>query len=482
MQPDRPSTEHGQRPLCVDLDGTLVRSDLLVESVFALIKANVFRVFLLPFWLLRGKAEFKSRIAERVDLDVSTLPYHESFLEYLRGRERENSNLVLATASNEKYANAVAEHLGIFSEVIASTRKQNVSGPIKRDLLAERFGPKAFDYAGNAMSDIPIWAVSQSAILVNPERGVKRSAERESEIIQIFEDRKASKITFYLRAIRLHQWLKNILVFVPLVTAHRFMEPELLGLAALAFLAFGLCASSVYLLNDLVDLPNDRRHEWKQARPIAAGRIPIFNAAVLVPVLLVAAFGVALLLPDRFVLVLGFYYLTTLAYSFRFKSSAPVDVLILAGLHTLRIIAGAAAVSIIPSFWLLAFSMFLFLSLAFAKRYVEVAAADSTGHALAGGRGYKTEDRELLSQFGITSGFAAVLVLALYINSDAVLRLYSRPELIWLLCPLLLYIVSRIWLLARRQELEEDPVLFALQDHRTHLAAAAGLALLWLAV
>lgn len=476
------SAEHRDIPLCVDLDGTLVRSDLLLESIFALLKGNIFLAFLLPVWLLGGKAAFKQKIADRVTLDATTLPYHEPFLEYLRGESRARSDLVLATASNEKFASAVSQHLGIFSQVIASTAEQNVSGARKRALLVERFGDKGFDYAGNARVDIPIWAAARSAILVNPERGVARRAERETRDARVFDDRTSSKLALYLRAIRLHQWLKNVLVFVPLVMAHRVMDIELVGSAALAFLSFGFCASSVYLLNDLVDLPNDRRHQRKKARPLAAGRIPIFNAAALVPVFLAASFGVALLLPVEFGAVLSFYYLTTMAYSFRFKSSAPVDVLILAGLYTLRIISGAAAVSVVPSFWLLAFSMFLFLSLALVKRYTEVAASSSSGAELAGGRGYQIDDSELLSQFGIASGFSAVLVLALYINSDAVLRLYSHPELIWLLCPLLLYIVSRIWLLARRQELDEDPVLFAIEDRRTHLAAGVGLFFLWLAV
>jgi 4-hydroxybenzoate polyprenyltransferase len=468
-------------PLCVDLDGTLIRSDLLVESMFALIKKNFLYMFLLPLWLLRGKAGFKQQIADRVTLDVTHLPYHDTFLDYLRQQHASGHRLVLATASNVKFAEAVAAHLGIFNDILASTADTNLSGKHKLQRLKELFGTNGFDYAGNAKKDLAILSSARTGILVNPEWGVRRSAEGNARKLKLFDDRAGRLSAQYIRAMRLHQWLKNLLVFIPLLMAHRITEPMLAGQAVLAFLSFGLCASSVYILNDLLDLPEDRKHRTKRHRPLAAGRIPIIHGVILVPVLLVMAFAIAFLLPVEFMAVLAFYYLVTMAYSLRFKTAALVDVLLLAGLYTLRIIAGAAAVSVVPSFWLLAFSMFLFLSLALVKRYAELSASKIAGNSLAGGRGYRITDLELLSQFGSASAYTAVLVLALYINSDTVRGLYTHPEIIWLLCPLLLYVISRIWLLARREELDEDPVVFAIRDRRTQWLAGIGVILLWLA-
>ena len=469
------------RPLCVDLDGTLLRSDLLAESIFALIKKNPLYLFALPFWLLSGKANFKRRVAERVSLDVEALPFSESFLRFLRGERAISRPLVLATGSNEKLAQAVADHLGVFERVLASTANVNLSGRAKRDKLVELYGDGGFDYAGSESADLPILAAAHSAILVNPTDRVQKRLERDFEDVQVFDDRSGSRVLDYLFAVRAYQWLKNVVVFVPLILAHRVSEAELVGQAVLSFVAFSLCASSVYVLNDLLDLSADRRHRSKRLRPFAAGLIPIRHGFLMAPLLLCGAFAVSWYLPIEFTAVLGFYYLVTVAYSLRFKNSAPADVLILAGLYTLRVIGGAAAIEVVPSFWLLAFSMFFFLSLALAKRFTGLAAAKRADPNAVGERGYVISDLDLLSQFGIASAFAAVLVLALYINSDAIQLLYRHPEVVWLLCPLLLYIVSRIWLLARRGDLDEDPVMFALRDTRTHIAVLTGLVLLWVA-
>lgn len=469
------------RPLIVDLDGTLIRTDLLVESVFALLKRNVLFIFLLPLWLLKGKANLKSEVAVRVNINASLLPYHGEILAYLKAEQANGRSLILATASNKKFAEAIALNLGIFQDVLASDATVNLSGRRKLDRLTKRFGNQGFDYAGNAMVDIPIWEVAHSAILVNPERGVVEATRKKRNITRIFDDRPGNLLKQYLKALRLHQWLKNLLVFIPLLMAHRMDELFLVGQALLAFIVFGLCASSVYLLNDLLDLPDDRHHPTKRHRPFAAGSISIINGTLLIPVLLFAAFALAFLLPLAFVGVLAFYYIITLAYSFWLKQVALVDVITLAGLYTIRLIAGAASVSVVLSFWLLAFSMFLFLSLAFVKRFTELLTMKQQKQIKASGRGYYTSDLETLSQFGSSSAYMAVLVLALYINSESVLDLYTHPEIIWLLCPLLLYLVTRIWLLARRDELHEDPVVFAISDRRSQWLGVVGVILLWLA-
>ena len=466
----------------VDLDGTLVRTDLLVESAFVLLKRNVFFVFLIPLWLIRGKAHLKSEIAARVEIDAGMLPFNDDFLNHLKTEYDNGRTLILATASNEKLAKAVAEHLGIFQDVLASDGNVNLSGQYKLKQLEDSFGSHGFDYAANAMADLPIWQKARKTLLVNPERGVKKAAERQGEIAHIFEDHENIPLKHYFRALRLHQWLKNLLLFIPLLMAHRFDEPVLIGQALLAFLAFGLCASSVYLLNDLLDLPDDRRHPTKHLRPFALGSIPIVNGVWLAPALLILAFTTALLLPVEFIGILAIYYGITLAYSLRLKREALIDVLTLAGLYTIRIIAGAAAVSIVPSFWLLAFSMFIFLSLALVKRFTELSLLHQQEQTIASGRGYDTTDLETLSQFGTTSAYMAILVLAFYINGETVQRLYTHPEVIWLLCPLLLYVMTRIWLLARRGEFHEDPVMFMILDRQNHLIAGISIILLWLAV
>jgi 4-hydroxybenzoate polyprenyltransferase len=466
------------RPLCVDLDGTLVRSDLLIEAVLGLIKLNPFYVFLLPVWLLRGKAHLKQKVADRVNLDINLLPYNEPFLEYLRAQRTEGRRLILATASNAKYARQVASHLGLFDQVLASDARVNLSGKRKRDQVVAAFGERGFDYAANERVDLPIWSRAGAAILVNASPGVAAKVRTQTPVAKVFESPRPS-VKAYLAAIRLHQWLKNLLVFVPVVVAHELRDFSLLLQAAAAFVSFGLCASSVYLLNDLLDLESDRQHPRKRHRALTAGTIPIQHGVLLVPLLLAAAFVVALRLPPWFLAVLGVYYAATLAYSLRLKRVMMIDVLVLATLYTLRVVAGGAATGLGSSFWLLAFSMFLFLSLALVKRYSELVLIRKQVKDAAAGRGYQVRDLETLAQFGIASGYCAVLVLALYINSPTVEALYRHPEALWLICPLLLYWISRVWLLARRGAIHEDPILFALADRRSHWLFALIATVVW---
>jgi len=460
---NRQSTKDMEVPLCVDLDGTLVRTDLLVESWFAHLKHSALLTLLTPFWLIIGKARLKHEIAHRADLDVHSLPYHSAFLEYLRDQYRQGRALVLTTASHEKYAKQVAAYLGIFNDVMASNKQTNFSGAVKRRLLVKRFGEGGFDYAGNSRADIEIFPHARRAILVDPESGVEQTARRFGSVERVFRH-EVSGFAAYVRAMRPHQWIKNLLVFVPLAAAHELGNLVLLGQAILAFVAFGLCASSVYLLNDLLDLPADRSHTRKRSRPFASGTASVKVGAVLVPCLLAAAAGLATILPTAFLAALALYYVTTLAYSFSLKGKVMVDVLVLAGLYTLRILAGAAAVAIAPSFWLLAFSMFLFLSLAMVKRYSELLELMGAGKKSAKGRGYEVTDLVTVQSLGAAGGYCAVLVLALYINSENVHIGYVRPEMIWLLCPLLLYWISRMWQKAGRGEMHDDPIIFAFKD------------------
>lgn len=468
------------KALCVDLDGTLLRSDLLAETVIALLKLNPAILFLLPLWLLRGKAYLKQQIADRVSIDPVALPYNEPFLAWLRQQKKRGRPLVLATASNVKFATAIARHLKIFDAVIASDGDNNLKGSAKLARLRKEFGDGNFDYAGNGRADLAVWRHANAAVVVNPERGVQDAVEGLAPVARLFDDR-GPRARLYLKAMRPHQWLKNLLIFAPMILAHRLLEPLLLIEAVVAFIAFGLCASSVYLLNDMLDLAADRRHPKKRHRPFASGALPIAGGAALVPLLLAGAFGLSVLLPPLFAGVLALYYLTTLAYSLYVKRTVLVDVIVLAGLFTFRLMAGGAAVGVPLSFWLLAFSMFLFLSLALVKRYVELKMLPNEPGRKLAGRGYEAVDLETLAHFGIVSGYMAVLVLALYIDSQAVTELYGHPEVIWFLCPLALYLVSRIWLLARRGEMHEDPVVFAIRDRRSLAAVVLGAALMWVA-
>lgn len=467
-------------PLFVDLDGTLVRTDTLIESFFCLLRINILYIFVVPFWVFRGKAVLKDEIAKRTKLDPALLPYQDDFLTYLRDEHTKKRQLILATAANYKIANSVARHLGIFESVISSDRNENISGKNKLSRIRKIISSNAFDYAGNSSDDIDILTEAQNAILVNPSSRVIPAIEKHTNVQIIFNDKKISFL-IYLKALRTHQWLKNILLFVPLLAAHQFFNPVALIQISLAFLSFSLCASSVYLLNDLIDLPEDRGHPRKCKRPFASGDLPVIHGAFLIPLLLASSVLICWFLPPLFLLVLGIYYVSTLVYSFWLKRIVLIDVITLASLYTIRVLAGAAATSITPSFWLLVFSMFIFLSLAMVKRFSELKDLSVNNHSRYG-RGYNVADIEIVSNSGMASGYLAVLVLALYIHSPDIENQYARPEVIWLVCILLLYWVSRMWLIANRGLMYDDPLIFALKDYVSQWIALITVLLLWLAI
>lgn len=452
---------------------------MLHETLILLIKRNPLYVFMLPLWLLRGKAYLKKQIASRVEFDPSCLPYRTDLITHLREERAAGRRVVLSTASDEQIAQRIADYLQLFDEVQASDGKRNLSGKQKLALLTERYGERCFAYAGNASADLHIWLHAASAIVVGGEDLARRAGEITS-VQRVIPPEPRSWKTF-LKAIRLHQWLKNLLIFVPLLTAHKFADVALLAQALLAFLSFGLCASGVYLLNDLLDLEADRHHPTKRRRPFAAGVLPIWLGVTLIPAFLFSSAAIAWYLPGSFQLALLIYLLATAAYSFFLKRFVLIDVLALAGLYTLRIIAGGAAVGIAPTQWLLAFSMFLFLSLALVKRFSELYEARESNRETAKGRGYYASDLEQIASLGGASGYMSVLVLALYINSHDVAALYSQPNLLWLVCAVLLYWISRVWLLAHRGEMHEDPIMFAIKDRVSYIALALAAAILMLA-
>jgi 4-hydroxybenzoate polyprenyltransferase len=454
------------RPLVVDLDGTLIRTDMLVESASQFLIQNPFQFFKPLLWLLRGKTVLKTELAERVALDPSALPYNVDVLGWLRAEKQSGRRLVLATASHRVLAEQVAQHLNLFDEVLATEGNTNLKSTAKAQALIERFGEGGFDYVGNDWPDTQVWAKAHTAHVVDAPASLLSRAQSQGNVDQVFNSGMPSKLVAMLKAMRLHQWMKNLLVFVPLMASHQYADASRDVLALMAFVIFSLTASSVYLLNDLVDVQDDRHHARKRHRPFASGALSLIMGWVAWPALLLVAVVLsAWLMPVLFSVSLGVYFVLTVAYSLQLKQLAVVDVLTLAALYTLRIIAGAAAIDVAVSFWLLLFSMFIFLSLALIKRYSELKVARDAGKTGAlRGRGYEPDDLELVSSLGGSSGFIAVLVLALYIQDGQAAHLYATPQVIWLACPVMLFWISRAWLIAHRGRMHDDPIVFALKD------------------
>lgn len=477
-------------PLVVDLDGTLIHTDLLVESANQWVIQHPLTGWMALFArLTQGRAALKAWLARETHLDVASLPYHAGLLTWLHEQRRAGRTVVLATASHVDWAQAVAAHLqqapdGVqFDEVLATQGEINLKSQAKRDALVARFGEQGYEYVGNDDADWAVWASAKQAHIVSDDAALIQRLRATGRMGHVFESGRRHGLASALQALRLHQWAKNMLVFVPLLAAHLYGDATALVLAACSFLAFGLAASGVYVLNDLADVQDDRHHARKRLRPFAAGRLSLLQGWMIWPTLLVASlFFSALCLPPLFVVVLLIYGVLTTLYSFWLKQWAVLDVLTLALLYTMRIMGGAAAVGVPLSFWLLLFSMFIFLSLALIKRYSELKTARDGGHVGAlRGRGYAPEDLELVSSLGGSAGFISVLVLALYIQDAHTARLYHTPEMIWVLCPMMLFWISRAWLIAHRGQMHDDPIVFALKDRTSWGVAALMVAVLALA-
>ncbi len=466
----RPSD--AERPLVVALDETLVQTDLLTESLFGFLSVNPLRVASTPGLLSSmGRARLKAEIARETPIDVARLPYNQQVMSLISEARASGRRVYLASASNERYVEAVANHLGVFDGWFASTDARNLSGKTKADLLVARFGQRGFDYVGNGRADLPVWAVADRRVAVGAPAGVA-SALRSLDSSALFLDRSGSKGREWLRLFRVHHWSKNALVFVPILAAHLFTASAIAS-GAVAAIAFSLVASAVYIVNDLVDVEADRRHQSKKNRPLAAGTLPVQQALIFALTFLAIAFCLALLVSGRLALVLLAYLAMTTAYSFYLKRKMMVDIVTLASLYTLRVIAGAAAVSAMaPSEWILGFSMFIFSALALLKRYVELTARLDASLPDPTNRNYRKTDLPVLAALAAASGLNAVTVFALYISSDTVHRLYRHPEALWLICPILLYWIGRALIRAERRLIDDDPIAFALRDRVSLLCFA----------
>lgn len=463
------------RALCVDLDGTLVKSDTLVDSLFVLARRHPARLPGVIGALFRGKAAVKAYVTSQVSLDPAYLPYNRKLIEYLM-RERELGRpIYLATGANQNLANRIAEHLGIFTGVLGSDDAVNLTGVRKLDRLRARLGSSVgsgeFDYVGNDTPDLPLLAQAAEPMVAEPtlrlRLGMRLGGIRPK---QQFTERRGL-LQSIVKAARPHQWSKNLLIFIPLLLAHSLTVAKLLAALA-AFVCFSLTASSAYIVNDVLDLEADRVHPTKRLRPFANGDLGALTGLLMVVGFLAVSFAGTRLLPAKFLVWLLIYLVSTFAYSMYLKRIALVDVLVLSGLYILRLAAGSAATETPISHWLAGFSLFLFLSLAIVKRFAELENLRLSNVAPKNGRGYLMSDQEMLRSFGTASAYAAVVVLAIYISGVEVTRLYHRPDLLWFAVPLILLWLNRIWLLASRGELDEDPTAFAITDGFSWLMGA----------
>jgi len=472
---------NNKKVLVVDLDGSLIKSDSLIESFLLLLKKNPLLCFLLPFYLLKGKAALKAWIAQQAPLDARYLPYNDDVLAYIQQQKQQGVVCYLVSGAAEKTVAAVSQHLQLFDGYFSSDNETNLTGKRKAALLHKEFGKGQYDYIGNEAVDLAVWQDAAKAIVVSHSLALVKKAENVCAEVEHIPLTKASLIT-YIKAIRVHQWVKNVLLFVPVLTAHQWQNPDIIFLLIAGFLSFSLAASSVYILNDLLDLAADRQHPSKRKRAFAAGDIPLLNGLLLFPVLLLLSFAMLPFLPLGFAIALFVYYLLTLSYSFYLKRIIMLDTITLALLYTMRIIAGTLLISVEFSFWLLAFSLFIFQSLALVKRYTELVLLQEQGGAKTIGRGYHAEDASMVSALGAASGYMAVLVFALYVNNPEVLSLYTTPAYLWLVCPILLYWVSRAWIIAHRGEMHDDPIVFAVRDKQSLLVGVLTLVIFWLAI
>lgn len=466
-------------PLAVDLDGTLISTDLLWEGLFLLLRKQPLAFFLVPLWLLSGgPARLKMEIASRVQLDAASLPYREEVLAVLRAERAAGRKIILATGTPKPFADAIAAHLGLFDAVMATDGAHNLTSGRKARALHDIYGDAGFDYVGNSRHDVKVFDIARASVVVAPDRAAARWQAKNGGIL--IPGEKASWRTL-VRMLRVHQWLKNALVAVPLILSHESWSWQMLFACGLAFVAFSAAASAIYIVNDFFDLALDRQHPRKRSRPFASGVLSVPFGMACSAGLLGISFLIALALPIEFLGVLLLYVASTTAYSISIKRMLLLDVLMLAGLYTMRILAGTAATGTETSFWLLSFSTFFFLSLALVKRYVELQSTRLAEGERIAGRGYRAEDREVIAQAGMASAFSSALVLALYIDSDAVRAQYAHPWIVWPLGPIALYLTMRIWILARRGEIHDDPVIFIIRDWRSQLMAGFGGVLLLVA-
>lgn len=449
-------------PLIIDLNGTLIKTDILLECALLYIKRNPFNIFHIIKWLGCGIYTLKYKLSEKIRIDIKNLPYDKTLVNELKKEVEKNREIVLATASSSVYAFEISDHLKLFNAVLANDNNTNLKGKIRLEKLVKQYGESGFDYIGSSESDLLIFDHSRkSKLITNNKKIIKKALKRTNVLIC---ERPNTRSIEYLKAIRIHQWSKNLLLFVPIMLSQNLTNIQMIARCFFGFLAFCLCASATYVINDLFDLDSDRKHPSKKRRVFAAGDISILRGLVLAFVLTLSGMLISASLQNNFFLYVIVYLVLTVSYSFLLKKHTIIDVLTLTGLYTIRIFAGASLIGIKVSFWLSAFSVFLFFGLSLIKRCAELITIKKTGGNEISGRAYIYEDLNTLKSMGISSSFISIVVFALYINSSEVLLLYPKPEMLWLICPALLYWINRLWLKTGREEMNDDPVIFSLKD------------------
>jgi 4-hydroxybenzoate polyprenyltransferase len=456
-------------PLCVDLDGSLVKSDTLLDGMCLFARHHPLQLLRVPLWLMQGRARLKHEVAQRAHLDPTRLPYNGELLRYLHAEKRAGRQLLLTSGADESVAQGVALHLGIFDGVIASDTRTNLTSGKKLARLREQLGE--FDYIGNSRADLQLLSQARVAMVANPTAGLSSAIHaRKIPIARSFIDRRPA-VRMSIKAMRVHQWAKNVLLFAPLLMSHQLTPSAVITIVA-AFFCFSFMASVTYLVNDMLDIDNDRRHATKRLRPFASGDLSVALGVALVAGLTVASVALLPMLTRSFCLWLAVYVVSTMTYSFYLKQIAIFDVILLSSLYTLRLLAGGAATGTEISPWLGGFSTFLFLSLAMVKRFSELENLRERGATRTHGRGYLVSDLEQIRSFGTSAATAAVVVFMLYIARPDVTALYRHAARLWFIVPLLIFWIYRVWLIASRGELDDDPVVFAMRD-RVSLAVGA---------
>lgn len=459
------------KPLVVDLDGSLLLTDVLYESFLDVLLLGFRANFAVVRAMANGKAAVKHHLAQASDLDYTTFPYNTCVMDLVRAAKAQGRKVYLATAANAKHAKAIADHLGVFDGWFASDAKTNLSGCSKAEVLTAAFGENGFDYIGDGPSDFPVWEVADKAYGVGLSNSVKsRLVALKGDYVELDDGNAGWRAWF--NALRIYQYVKNLLVFVPLLTSHRLTLANIIP-DGVAFLAFCACASAVYILNDLLDLKSDRAHSSKRARPFASGLLQLRTGLLVLPALFLLSVMLAATISLEFVAVLLGYFVLTSAYSLYLKRKMLVDVIVLASLYTTRIVGGGVAAEIQISQWLFIFSVFIFTSLALIKRYVELATRLDRGLPDRSNRDYRIGDLDVVAALIAAAGLNAVTIFALYVASPDVQKIYRHPKALWLICPILLYWIGRALMMAHRRLMDDDPIVFALRDRISAIAVVS---------
>ncbi len=447
------------RPLICELDGTLLKTDLRSERLMRKAKHILKRV-------ISSDTDSKQTQLDNNATNTS-LPINEEIFEFLQARRSAGQSLVLRSDEDSEHVTSLLGDKYIFEEVISHNNAE---------LLKSKFGE--FDYLGTERTPLSTWQAATNCFTV--ETGSKTPEKLKQNNLKLSQQFSVSRgdAKSIFKSLRVYQWLKNLLVFVPIITSQQLNNTAALKSSIIMFFCFSMVASFGYIVNDLLDLQSDRSHPVKRTRPFASGALSVGHG-VFIGIVLLALAGIGgLFLPVEANLALGIYLMLTVLYSLYLKTKLMIDVVALGGLFTLRVIGGAAAIESELSFYLLSFSIFIFSSLAMVKRFAELDNLQKRNKLAARGRGYQVGDIESVRIIGISLGYMSVFIMGQYINSPLVTQYYNHPKFIWLLFPLLTFWLGRLWILASRGEVNEDPLIFTIKDTTSLLVVAVSVIIL----